>query len=191
MTSCHFHRSVPAEQAWRREGRFGAVATVAAASRGRLARRGARADAVVAAVLCARQSAERGGALLQPGAAAEGTWFVDNICFESPATYARTTSVDILSVQAELDLFIELFRGCDFAGTSEIDLSSPLNYGTPSSRLGGGTPRTPGAVGTPIRPRADVRSERKMRTVNLGGGGGGGSEPVCLRVHSVLQETLF
>ena len=57
------------------------------------------------------------------------------------------------------------------SGTSEIDLSSPLNYGTPSSRLGGiGTPRTPGAVGTPIRSRPDVRSERKMRMVNIGAG---------------------
>jgi len=34
---------------------------------------------------------------------------------------------------------------------SEIDLSSPLNYGTPSS-LGSSTFRTPGAIrGTPIR----------------------------------------
>uniref|UniRef100_X1Z8H6 DNA replication licensing factor MCM4 n=1 Tax=Capitella teleta TaxID=283909 RepID=X1Z8H6_CAPTE len=50
---------------------------------------------------------------------------------------------------------------------SEIDLSSPLNYGTPSSRVG--TPRTPGiGAGTPIRPRPDVRSDRKMRTVNIG-----------------------
>ena len=56
----------------------------------------------------------------------------------------------------------------NLAATSEIDLSSPLNYGTPSSRLGLGTPRTPGAGGTPIRPRPDVRSERKMRTVNVG-----------------------
>lgn len=54
------------------------------------------------------------------------------------------------------------------AMTSEIDLSSPLNYGTPSSRFAG-TPRTPGAAGTPIRPRPDVRSERRMRTVNLDG----------------------
>ena len=52
-------------------------------------------------------------------------------------------------------------------GTSEIDLSSPLNFGTPSSR-GVGTPRTPGVQGTPIRMRSDVRSERKMRTVNVG-----------------------
>ncbi|XP_066289998.1 DNA replication licensing factor mcm4-A-like [Branchiostoma lanceolatum] len=52
------------------------------------------------------------------------------------------------------------------AAASEIDLSSPLNYGTPSSRVGS-TPR--GSVaGTPrTRVRADIRSERKMREVNL------------------------
>ena len=58
--------------------------------------------------------------------------------------------------------------GGSIAPVSEIDLSSPLNYGTPSSRLGVGTPRTPGVAGTPIRPRSDVRSDRKMRTVNVG-----------------------
>ena len=53
-------------------------------------------------------------------------------------------------------------------GTSEIDLSSPLNYGTPSSRYTGSVlPRTPGVGGTPIRARPDVRSDRKMRTVNV------------------------
>ncbi|KAJ8302791.1 hypothetical protein KUTeg_019187 [Tegillarca granosa] len=52
------------------------------------------------------------------------------------------------------------------APTSEIDLSSPLNYGTPSSRLG---PQTPGVGATPIRTRPDVRSERKMRQVTIGG----------------------
>lgn len=57
--------------------------------------------------------------------------------------------------------------------TSEIDLSSPLNYGTPSSKYGGvGTPHTPGVGGTPIRSRPDVRSERKIRTVNVGGSEG-------------------
>nr|QIC49964.1 DNA replication licensing factor MCM4 [Actinia equina] len=50
--------------------------------------------------------------------------------------------------------------------TSEIDLSSPLNYGTPSSRLAG-TPR--GSIaGTPIRHRTDIRSDRRMRQVNIG-----------------------
>ena len=60
---------------------------------------------------------------------------------------------------------------CLSVGTSEIDMSSPLNFGTPSSMMGR-TPRTPGAQGTPIRTRPDVRSERKMRTVNVGGSGG-------------------
>lgn len=49
-------------------------------------------------------------------------------------------------------------------GFSEIDLSSPLNYGTPSS-AGMGTPRS--IRGTPIRHRSDIRSERKLRQVDL------------------------
>ena len=50
---------------------------------------------------------------------------------------------------------------------SEIDLSSPLNYGTPSS-MGSSTFRTPGAVrGTPIRIRSDIQSERRLRQVNV------------------------
>lgn len=53
---------------------------------------------------------------------------------------------------------------------SEIDLSSPLNYGTPSS-LGSSTFRTPsghlGVRGTPIRIRSDIQSERRLRQVNV------------------------
>ena len=45
-------------------------------------------------------------------------------------------------------------------------MSSPLIYGTPSSRAGD-TPRTPGAAGTPHRSRADIRSERRP-TVAVG-----------------------
>lgn len=50
--------------------------------------------------------------------------------------------------------------------TSEIDLSSPLNYATPSSRAAG----TPAGslAGTPIRHRSDIRSDRRLRQVNLG-----------------------
>ncbi|XP_050720890.1 DNA replication licensing factor MCM4-like [Eriocheir sinensis] len=50
---------------------------------------------------------------------------------------------------------------------SEVDLSSPLNYGTPSSV--GSSVRTPrsGVRGTPIRHRSDIRSDRRMRQVNL------------------------
>ena len=69
-------------------------------------------------------------------------------------------------------------------GGSDVDASSPLMYGTPSSRVGD-TPRTPGALGTPHRSRADIRGERRP-TVAVGAG----SEPVtgsafCL-VFSVL-----
>ena len=57
---------------------------------------------------------------------------------------------------------------------SEIDLSSPLNYGTPSSHGGlagvglgsQGSVRTPGVRGTPIRVRSDIQSERRLRQVN-------------------------
>jgi hypothetical protein len=42
---------------------------------------------------------------------------------------------------------------------SEVDLNSPLNYG---SDLG------PGSRNTPIRPRPDVRTDRRLRQVNLG-----------------------
>ncbi|XP_059170119.1 DNA replication licensing factor mcm4-A-like [Physella acuta] len=62
------------------------------------------------------------------------------------------------------DSFVTSPRGVP---TSEIDLSSPLNYGTPGSQgTGIGTP----AVGaTPIRHRPDVRSDRKLRQVAIGG----------------------
>ncbi|XP_071785606.1 DNA replication licensing factor mcm4-A-like [Asterias amurensis] len=54
--------------------------------------------------------------------------------------------------------------GLSRAGTSEIAMSSPLNYGTPSSRMSG----TPGRMaGTPVRPRNDITSNRKLRQVNL------------------------
>lgn len=51
---------------------------------------------------------------------------------------------------------------------SEIDLSSPLNYGTPSSMGSIRTPRS-GIRGTPIRMRPDVRSDKRIRQVNVGG----------------------
>lgn len=50
---------------------------------------------------------------------------------------------------------------------SELDLNSPLNYGTPSSISSLRTPRS-GARGTPMHQRPDVRSDRKVRQVNLG-----------------------
>ncbi|XP_015516806.2 DNA replication licensing factor MCM4 [Neodiprion lecontei] len=52
-------------------------------------------------------------------------------------------------------------------GMSEIDLSSPLYYGTPSSLGSIRTPRS-GVRGTPIRQRPDIRTDKRIRQVNLG-----------------------
>ncbi|XP_018783057.1 PREDICTED: DNA replication licensing factor MCM4 [Bactrocera latifrons] len=53
-------------------------------------------------------------------------------------------------------------------GMSEIDLSSPLNYGTPSSIGSIRTPRS-GIRGTPLRARPDIRTDKRMRQVAIGG----------------------
>ena len=53
---------------------------------------------------------------------------------------------------------------------SEIDLSSPLNYGTPSSMGSIRTPRS-GIRGTPLRPRPDIRTDKRMRQVAITGTG--------------------
>jgi len=56
---------------------------------------------------------------------------------------------------------------------SEIDLSSPLNYGTPGSLSSVRTPHS-GIRGTPIRMRPDIRTDRRIRQVNVN------SDPVCI-----------
>lgn len=48
---------------------------------------------------------------------------------------------------------------------NEVDMSSPLMYGTPSSRVEG-TPRS-GVRGTPARQRPDLGSVRKAPQVDL------------------------
>lgn len=53
-------------------------------------------------------------------------------------------------------------------GLQDIDLSSPLNYGTPSSMGSVRTPRS-GIRGTPIRMRPDIRTDKRIRQVNVGG----------------------
>lgn len=55
---------------------------------------------------------------------------------------------------------------------NEVDMSSPLMYGTPSSRVEG-TPRS-GVRGTPARQRPDLGSVRKAPQVDLH------SDPVSL-----------
>lgn len=54
---------------------------------------------------------------------------------------------------------------------SEIDLSSPLNYGTPSSMGSIRTPRS-GIRGTPLRARPDIRTDKRMRQVAIGADSG-------------------
>lgn len=58
-----------------------------------------------------------------------------------------------------------LVQTSPIVGMSE-DLSSPLNYGTPSSLASVRTPRS-GIRGTPVRQRPDVQSDRRTRQVNL------------------------
>lgn len=66
-------------------------------------------------------------------------------------------------------------------GMSEIDLSSPLNYGTPGSLSSVRTPHS-GIRGTPIRMRPDIRTDRRIRQVNVN------SDPVCVFVtHNRIQ----
>jgi len=50
---------------------------------------------------------------------------------------------------------------------SEVSMSSPLNYGTPSSVGSMRTPRS-GVRGTPIRPRPDIQTNRNVRQVAVG-----------------------
>ena len=85
------------------------------------------------------------------GAAAAAAPFVDNQPYGGPGSVGPPS----------------VYGGPGSVLVSEIDLSSPLNYGTPSS-LGSSTFRTPGAVrGTPIRIRSDIQSERRLRQVNV------------------------
>jgi len=52
-------------------------------------------------------------------------------------------------------------------GSSEVGMSSPLNYGTPSSLGSVRTPRS-GVRGTPIRPRPDIQMGGRQRQVAMG-----------------------
>uniref|UniRef100_A0A4W3HCA8 DNA replication licensing factor MCM4 n=1 Tax=Callorhinchus milii TaxID=7868 RepID=A0A4W3HCA8_CALMI len=76
----------------------------------------------------------------------------------SPAADVRSPNVQ------DSSLFSSPARSRHSAA-SEFDVSSPLTYGTPSSRVEG-TPRS-GVRGTPIRQRPDLGSARKARQVDL------------------------
>nr|CAD7591375.1 unnamed protein product [Timema genevievae] len=73
-------------------------------------------------------------------------------------------------------------------GMSEIDLSSPLNYGTPSSLGSVRTPRS-GIRGTPIRLRPDIRTDRRIRQVNVNSDQLEPSNDASRDVSSELDQT--
>uniref|UniRef100_A0A8C8FY51 DNA replication licensing factor MCM4 n=1 Tax=Oncorhynchus tshawytscha TaxID=74940 RepID=A0A8C8FY51_ONCTS len=76
----------------------------------------------------------------------------------SPATDIASPAVH------DTSLFSSPRRSGNFL-PSEVDMSSPLMYGTPSSRVEG-TPRS-GVRGTPVRQRPDLGSARKAPQVDL------------------------
>ncbi|XP_061111044.1 DNA replication licensing factor MCM4 [Conger conger] len=92
----------------------------------------------------------------------------------SPPTDMRSPAAQ------DTSLFSSPLRSRPSAPPSEMDMSSPLMYGTPSSRMEG-TPRS-GVRGTPARQRADLGSVQKARQVDLhseppAGGDVGGEQP--------------
>ncbi|KAL4657296.1 DNA replication licensing factor MCM4 [Arapaima gigas] len=86
----------------------------------------------------------------------------------SPAADLRSLVVP------DTSLFSSPARSRHSALLSEVDVSSPLTYGTPSSRVEG-TPRS-GLRGTPARQRPDLGSVRKARQVDLHSDRATGSE---------------
>ncbi|XP_072115075.1 DNA replication licensing factor MCM4 [Mobula birostris] len=72
---------------------------------------------------------------------------------------------DVLSPPVQESSFLSSPARSRHSAASEFDVSSPLTYGTPSSRVEG-TPRS-GVRGTPIRQRPDLGSARKARQVDL------------------------
>ncbi|OCT76788.1 hypothetical protein XELAEV_18031991mg [Xenopus laevis] len=74
-------------------------------------------------------------------------------------------SGDVQSPSGQELLFSSPAPSRHSAHQSELDLSSPLTYGTPSSRVEG-TPRS-GIRGTPARQRPDLGSARKVKQVDL------------------------
>ena len=74
---------------------------------------------------------------------------------------------ELVNLYREFENFSK--RDCVIStAVSEMDLNSPLNYGTPSSLSSLRTPRSAGRA-TPMHKRPDVKSDRKVRQVNLAG----------------------
>lgn len=84
-----------------------------------------------------------------------------------PLTTVVLTRSDLEhSYDAHCARYVDAQYYCISGGVSEVDmLSSPLNYGTPSSVGSMRTPRS-GVRGTPIRPRPDIGADRRVRQVS-------------------------
>ncbi|GCC26079.1 hypothetical protein chiPu_0004493 [Chiloscyllium punctatum] len=74
-------------------------------------------------------------------------------------------AADAQSLRVQESSFLSSPARSRHSAASDFDISSPLTYGTPSSRVEG-TPRS-GVRGTPIRQRPDLGSARKVRQVDL------------------------
>uniref|UniRef100_A0A8C9TRG2 DNA replication licensing factor MCM4 n=1 Tax=Scleropages formosus TaxID=113540 RepID=A0A8C9TRG2_SCLFO len=100
----------------------------------------------------------------------------------SPVTDMRSPAVQ------DTSLFSSPAQSRHSAPLNEIDMSSPLTYGTPSSRVEG-TPRS-GLRGTPVRQRPDLGSVRKARQVDLHSDHANGPEAPASE-HSVGQKLVI
>lgn len=85
-----------------------------------------------------------------------------------------------------------VFKFCLFfnvaVGLQDIDLSSPLNYGTPSSMGSVRTPRS-GIRGTPIRMRPDIRTDKRIRQVNVGGEAVSNLNKISFKFHKCIIKS--
>ena len=82
-------------------------------------------------------------------------------------------------------------RGLGANLMSEIDISSPLNYGTPSSLGSIRTPRSGAGIrGTPLRTRPDIRQDKRMRQLAVGGDGVGSNLIVFFFLVRIENENF-
>uniref|UniRef100_A0A671KKR2 DNA replication licensing factor MCM4 n=1 Tax=Sinocyclocheilus anshuiensis TaxID=1608454 RepID=A0A671KKR2_9TELE len=83
----------------------------------------------------------------------------------SQRSRAHDTSTELQPMPTSPAMDVSLFSSPMAPRSGAIDVSSPLMYGTPSSRVEG-TPRS-GIRGTPARQRADLGSVRKAPQVDM------------------------
>ena len=91
-----------------------------------------------------------------------------NLCIDTQRSSVDTPMRNPPSVSSARTPLNEGSATPHHMNASEFDLNSPLNYGTPSSI---GSIRTPhsGIQNTPLKVRPDIRIDKRIRTVNVGG----------------------